>query len=94
MADIHIHAFINGNKTTILCNERTIETMPPRLSLFIALHSVADHYMMQVGCGDGTTSQFFRGIYNTHNPDFHCCNSNAEKINFACDLLNKEHVFE
>lgn len=95
MENIHIHTFMGrGCKTTILCNAKSIEYKPERLSLMIALHSVADHYLMTV-TPDITknSTQFFQGQIGPVREKFEQLPSNKDRINFCCDILNKPHVF-
>lgn len=94
MPNIHIHVFDKKHlMTTVLCDEFSIESKPPRLSLFIALHSVASYYGIPTAPDFGNSTQFFSGCAAPYFDKFDSFASNKDKINYACTIINKPAIF-
>lgn len=92
MPSIQVHHFENGNKTTALLSERTIETYG-FIRLFIGLNSVMDHYMMPAFPTFGGQHPYLPKGFDAYRHDYKCLPNNKARINYCCDLVSKPHIF-
>lgn len=94
MPYIHIHVLSKTHLiSSVLCDENTIEHLPPRLSLFIALHSVCGYYKIPTVPDYSSSTQFFSGSPIPYHDKFNLLRTNKEKINYACSILNRPNIF-
>lgn len=92
MSDLQLHTFINGNKTTTLVNEKTIDALELQ-RFFIVYHSVRDHYFMP-SFHTGTLGVLEEGVtFEDVSFEYNNCRTNVERVNFVCDLIGKPHIF-
>ncbi len=92
MTLFHLHAFVNGNKTSVLVDHKSIEALELQ-RFFIVYHSVRDHFSMPSFAGEYVLEGGI--LYDNIKHEYEALRSNVERVHYVCRLLKKpEFLYE